>query len=776
MLPRSMNRNSTLLPVEPESIEDLCAALEGEGASKVQGLSEDFWTRNKGKLDTLYKGRTALSFAAEKGNLWIVKTLLGHSAIVNAKDNGGRTALSYAAQQLDEAIIEVLLEGGANPNEADGKKRTPASWMASTDRVGDQSPPKLYGEGFSRASPIDKCLDLLKEHNAKLHQPDGTSRTPLSWAAEKGLVDMVKYLCGRGRIDDPFAPDDDGRSPLAFAAKYQQYSVIATILMYRLNYQDFDKQHRTPLHWLYQKFNDKGGYQQAHSRTKAMNDILTYLGFNSRTVGFAGSQSKKHDDNSLNILNRSVEGGKTILAYAVLNNYEELIDALWSSETGISPNVPNDDDGETALLLALKQATIGEKKFINHPMFREHLENALPVVIKLESAPMLECLLYEFSKDRNEHTRLIGEALWMILDDASKEFVVPLLRRLFELVSDAGGVELMQKLKSQKKRLELALGKRPNAGDLVQVLLENGLDPGIWTRSEDWFERWAAPPECLVKLCRKNKKADRSSIALEFATDEAPEQVLPCGDKGIEAPPWGIRWMMKPPAEQPVVYESTLRKVWIPDDITDFLAQFPHEFDEKWQACCDTTNGHLDKHRRNASLDEKRTDETHVTELTRDTYYLSALRGTLQTQVRRIQNGIEEAFDTQNESFRKLQYQLREYKAIYNEQLDRYENLVNTLLQLEYARHSVQEARRVRRISSITFIYLPLMFVSSLFGMNIDVLKNNPGWYWYLLLAVTTLGANQIIHQYIQEPNDGPWHQRLNAVGLQRKRTVESSA
>jgi hypothetical protein len=35
--------------------------------------------------------------------------------------------------------------------------------------------------------------------------------------------------------------------------------------------------------------------------------------------------------------------------------------------------------------------------------------------------------------------------------------------------------------------------------------------------------------------------------------------------------------------------------------------------------------------------------------------------------------------------------------------------------------------------------------------MNIDVLKDNQGWYWYLLFAVLTLGTNQIIHQYLQE-------------------------
>jgi hypothetical protein len=58
------------------------------------------------------------------------------------------------------------------------------------------------------------------------------------------------------------------------------------------------------------------------------------------------------------------------------------------------------------------------------------------------------------------------------------------------------------------------------------------------------------------------------------------------------------------------------------------------------------------------------------------------LRGALQTQVRTIQQGIKEAFDNEDESFRKLHYQLKEYKAIYNEHLDRYEYLLNTLLQL----------------------------------------------------------------------------------------------
>ncbi|KAJ0416755.1 hypothetical protein BJY00DRAFT_291069 [Aspergillus carlsbadensis] len=804
--------------IEPGTTEELCDALRGEDGVK---LTAEFWTRNKGKLDTPHKGRTALSLAAQRKDLEIVKMLLDHGVNVNEKDAkvaGGRTALSYAAQLLDEYMIKLLLERGARPNQGDDLERTPLSWVASANQ--GQGSPKQHSRGWAAPSTtMEKCLDLLKEYKAEPHQKDKGKRTPLSWAAEKGSVEMVRYLCKKGGTGDGFEPDEKGRSPLSYAAEKQQYSVIATILGYKRNYQDCDKQHQTPLHWLYQPFHDKGAYQADPRRTKAMDDILTYLGFATQRGGFAGSQFKDRHHTSPNILNRSVEDQKTLLAYAVLNNYEELIRALWARETNTSPNVPNDDDKKTALLLALEQATVGDKKFIKHPLFRDHIQNALPAVIKLGSPPMLECLLCEFSKDTNELTRVADKALWRVFNDASNDVVVALLQRLFEVVLDAGAVELMEKLKSQKTRLELALEKRPNARDLVQVLLENGMNPRIWTRSEDWFERLSTPTECLVKLCRKNKEAERSSFALEFA-GKAPKQAVPgdsevismshktedswgatkflipekyavheiqldfrglkkknpCGEKGIEPPTWGIRWMMKPGAEQPVMYESTLRKVWIPDDITDFLTQFLHEFDEKWQAYCDTTNGHLDKHRRNTSLDEERTDGKPLIELAGDIYYLSALRGTLQAQVRRIQNGIEEAFENQDESFRKLQYQLREYKAIYNEHLDRYEHVVNTLLQLEYAHLSAQEAGRVRRITSITFIYLPLMFVASLFGMNIDILKDNPGWYWYLILAVTTLGANQIIHQYLQEPDDGRWHKLLINVRLQKRRPVESSA
>lgn len=68
------------------------------------------------------------------------------------------------------------------------------------------------------------------------------------------------------------------------------------------------------------------------------------------------------------------------------------------------------------------------------------------------------------------------------------------------------------------------------------------------------------------------------------------------------------------------------------------------------------------------------------------------------------------------------------------------------LIQLEFNLTSIAEAQKststnvsVKRLSWITFIFLPLMFVSSIFGMNVDVLKSNPRWWIYILFAAGTM-------------------------------------
>ncbi|KFZ00714.1 hypothetical protein V500_00962, partial [Pseudogymnoascus sp. VKM F-4518 (FW-2643)] len=56
-------------------------------------------------------GRTALSWAAEKGDEAVVKLLVERDDVVaDSKDKDGRTALSWAAESGHEAVVKLLVE------------------------------------------------------------------------------------------------------------------------------------------------------------------------------------------------------------------------------------------------------------------------------------------------------------------------------------------------------------------------------------------------------------------------------------------------------------------------------------------------------------------------------------------------------------------------------------------------------------------------------------------------------------------------------------------
>lgn len=69
-------------------------------------------------------GQTALMYAAEKGNVSVVKLLLEHDADTEIKDEFKRTALMYAVENGHLNVAELLLDHGAKINRTDKKKKT----------------------------------------------------------------------------------------------------------------------------------------------------------------------------------------------------------------------------------------------------------------------------------------------------------------------------------------------------------------------------------------------------------------------------------------------------------------------------------------------------------------------------------------------------------------------------------------------------------------------------------------------------------------------------
>ena len=102
-----------------------------------------------------------------------------------------------------------------------------------------------------------------------------------------------------------------------------------------------------------------------------------------------------------------------------------------------------------------------------------------------------------------------------------------------------------------------------------------------------------------------------------------------------------------------------------------------------------------------------------------------------------------------SETEKKLRLFRREIKSLSDQmslKLKGLEAASQELIQLEFNLTSIAEAQKststnisMKRLSWITFIFLPLMFISSLFGMNVDILESNPGWWIYVLFAVGTM-------------------------------------
>jgi ankyrin repeat protein len=225
---------------------------------KVPGL--DFYIRDE-------RGQQALHLAAERGNEYIVASLLGnyywdnpglkckqgqtalHRAVwggseeivakilsewpkplLNLQDNEGRTALYYAVERGNQAMVEQLLKKGANPNIKDKKGRTVLHWAV---KVGN---PKLVNR-------------LIQEGaDAKAEDPYHL-QTVLHWAAWGGKLELVILIYSRLTAPDIEVKDRQGRTALHLAALGGSIEVVEFFINRGLSIMAKDFNEQTALHW-----------------------------------------------------------------------------------------------------------------------------------------------------------------------------------------------------------------------------------------------------------------------------------------------------------------------------------------------------------------------------------------------------------------------------------------------------------------------------------------------------------------------------------------------
>ncbi|KAF6804055.1 hypothetical protein CMUS01_14942 [Colletotrichum musicola] len=129
-------------------------------------------------------GRTALSYAAEKGNLAVSRKILSvQEGAVNLADNSKRTPLSYACALGHEGVVEVIVASRhAAVNFRDKNEMSPLSHAVRNGR-----------DGVVRA--------LLKSPRLRPDVKGQHRRTPLMEAARYGQVGIAQVLLDSGRVD-----------------------------------------------------------------------------------------------------------------------------------------------------------------------------------------------------------------------------------------------------------------------------------------------------------------------------------------------------------------------------------------------------------------------------------------------------------------------------------------------------------------------------------------------------------------------------------------------
>ncbi|KAL3535935.1 hypothetical protein ACH5RR_004396 [Cinchona calisaya] len=142
-------------------------------------------------------GYYALQWAALNNRTAAAQYIIEHGGDVNAADHTGQTALHWSAVRGAIQVAEVLLQEGARVNAAD-------MYGYQTTHVAAQ-----YGQ-------TSFLYYIVTKWNANPDVPDNDGRSPLHWAAYKGFADCIRLLlfldAYRGR------QDKEGCTPLHWAA------------------------------------------------------------------------------------------------------------------------------------------------------------------------------------------------------------------------------------------------------------------------------------------------------------------------------------------------------------------------------------------------------------------------------------------------------------------------------------------------------------------------------------------------------------------------------
>ena len=151
-------------------------------------------------------GRTPLSWAAQRGMVESVETLLRLNADPNLCTPHGHSPLMYAAEARNPRCLQPLLDHGASVTQCDVEGQTPLHYAAA------------------HRSDLAYYRPLI-EAGSDPNWPTIPGITPLTTVILEGNNDAVRYLVEKGGADINLKGQDD-RSPVFYAVEYNNLPAL----------------------------------------------------------------------------------------------------------------------------------------------------------------------------------------------------------------------------------------------------------------------------------------------------------------------------------------------------------------------------------------------------------------------------------------------------------------------------------------------------------------------------------------------------------------------
>lgn len=298
-----------------------------------------------------HDGRLYIHWAANKGNIALIRFLLEKGSDIHATDDKGATPLSYAAGngQLNTEVYELLFNAGVNPTTTYKDGANLLHLIAPYDKDG-------------------KISDFLINKGLSLKSTDQKNRTVFDYACRTGNIEILKKLLEKG-----VKPTDQA---LFFAAQGTRFTAVKPEVYHYLiekvglNPKAVNEQGENILHVLVKKKDQ----QQSIEYFLNKNIDINAQDKNGNTVFSNATHSKDYNlvksltplVNNINVANKK---GETALYAAIQHGTIDIAEMLINlgADTQI---VSKDGNLAFALIQSYKKPRAGE----NNKDFEDKLE------------------------------------------------------------------------------------------------------------------------------------------------------------------------------------------------------------------------------------------------------------------------------------------------------------------------------------------------------------------------------------------------------------------